>query len=581
MNYNYGGGFPTGRSPMVLDLTGAANAISDRMIRQEKERLMMEKSEIAKNEAAILQSLQFETIQGLSDNVQREHLNNLSNLWDKWAGKFAENDGKLSMPDMAELMGDKRQVESRLATMKTDVDQIKEIREILIHPEKYPDVDVNKTLENYRDYITNGKVGTGGAFNLIVEREKGSLELIQTYFPEPLKLLESRRNEIIMNPNMSWEAKTTSLWENKEAARKAWQGFIQHPNIKPFVKPGDEEQFMNIFSYDLVKEKPHRPYASYGSGTKPPTFSEQSVMTANEVLEKFVMLDRDIINSMVGKSLYGFGTIKGADVKAKGKSGEYEIVLTNPDGEQKKFTVNPNLTGESRRQEKLMFATDILPIFGKTDWNKAGFQDRIEGDWELQSSYTPSTLTITDNTGDPITDDTLERWIRNPKSASMSEGTTIYNVQKVMKYISELSGQEGNQSKMKSGFFGIGNQKKTSFEWNDYTYDLTKKSDQDKLIKDIQEVKQNPTRFFGGEKKKRETQEENDFIKSPSPNSEDYAKLGLLNEDEIDKFPPIENGKPNMDKYIEMRADWAVEYYVENGMTKESAIRFVNSRKGQ
>lgn len=163
----------------------------------------------------------------------------------------------------------------------------------------------------------------------------------------------------------------------------------------------------------------------------------------------------------------------------------------------------------------------------------------------------------------------------------MSEGTTIYNVQKVMKYISELSGQEGNQSKMKSGFFGIGNQKKTSFEWNDYTYDLTKKSDQDKLIKDIQEVKQNPTRFFGGEKKKRETQEENDFIKSPSPNGKEYAKMGLLNYDEVDRFPIIENGEVNMDKTIEMRADWAVEYYVKNGKTKESAIQFVNSRMDQ
>lgn len=131
-----GGLYPSGRSPMVLDFQDTSRAITERLIKREQERISQEKGYMQESQKAILDALSFEAVQGASDAMQLKHLENLNKTHDKWAKIYAESDGKLSMPQLAELQKEKRKVEAERMNMQTNVKNFELVqKEILSDPQ--------------------------------------------------------------------------------------------------------------------------------------------------------------------------------------------------------------------------------------------------------------------------------------------------------------------------------------------------------------------------------------------------------------------------------------------------------------
>lgn len=195
-NIGTGGLYPTGINPQALDFRATQEAMSQSLINQSKARIQQEKDFMNESEKAILNSLSFEAVQGLSDQVQQNHLKNYNELTDKWTNIYRERGGKLSDFDQLALKKDKMKMDAETSNLKTNVEQFRFAqKEILAHPFLYDPESVTR-LAN----ITNkGLIGLNESANVLVPLKRTPLDYIENiHKPELERFAKQTDTEISM-----------------------------------------------------------------------------------------------------------------------------------------------------------------------------------------------------------------------------------------------------------------------------------------------------------------------------------------------------------------------------------------------
>jgi hypothetical protein len=266
MGYSLGG-YPTGVSPMAFDFSQEVGALTQRMVKKEQQRLKQEGDAISGNEEMILKALDFKTVQGMSDRGQQKHIENLDNLWKKWADRFAKTGGKLSMQDRSELMQDKRKVEGDLATMQANVKQVAEVQKLLQQSAKYPWLDADKTAKNLVDFADKNDIAGSGA-DILAYTQYTANELIDEKYADDKKWV-ARQIEESITPGSTKSGILSSQKSNIQAVEKMWKTVYNDPILGPKI---DKE------GVDVVKEKF---FNSWGSNLKSERFSATAYNAAN------------------------------------------------------------------------------------------------------------------------------------------------------------------------------------------------------------------------------------------------------------------------------------------------------------
>ena len=193
--------FPTGASPFSTDLATPMNAITDRMIKTRLNQIAQDRSEVAQNEKNMLEALSFETVQGLSDQVQVAHLAKVEDLTNAGAELMAKRKGKLTYQDQLWIKQQQRKVETDIANMKSDVQAFAQIqKDITTNPDKFGEnFDVDATVAAMDQYRKNGLIGTGGAPFLPVPKQRNGAELLMANpaFAKSYDEMSKQKNETI------------------------------------------------------------------------------------------------------------------------------------------------------------------------------------------------------------------------------------------------------------------------------------------------------------------------------------------------------------------------------------------------
>lgn len=322
-NIGVGGLYPTGRSPLVLDLGSTASAISQRMIKREEQRIAQDKDYMSKSQQEILKALDFEVVQGLSDNIQLEHLKEVDGLTAKWAERYAANDGKLNVQQLAELKKDQRGVEAKLGKMQEDVKMVAFAQNELKKPTARQLWDDQSWL-NLKDYVTKGMVGSGGAMEILVPREPSFIEHIQGTYKQQMANLEKRISMRMQGVNTE-EGRIMATKDNLDAANNMWEALKQQPDVSAYVeKIGEEsakEQFLNAYGFSLADQKFNSQlfragqtsassddyYArKYGWGGLPKD-KKENMIVVNDLLEKIKRVDKGALDELKSYSVKNIG----------------------------------------------------------------------------------------------------------------------------------------------------------------------------------------------------------------------------------------------------------------------------------
>lgn len=405
-NIGVGGLYPTGRSPLVMDLSSPASAITQRMIKREEQRISQEKDYMTQSQQEILKALDFEVVQGLSDQIQLEHLKEVDSLQDKWASKYAESGGKLSINQLAELKKDQRGIEGKLGKMQADVKTFAFAQEQLKNP-RARDLWDEQSWINLKEYAQSGKIGSGGAIEILVPREPSFIEYIQGTYKQQLANLEKRISMRMQGVNTE-EGRIMATKDNLDAANNMWESLKQQPDIRRRVESIGEdeakEQFLNAYGFSLqdqkfnaqlfragqTKQESEDYYnKKYGWGALPKDQRENMVV-ANDFLERVSRGDANVLKEILTYNVSGIGFPDDAYYSDQGL-----VIVSKPkgkDGEQdtKVIPWAPNMHDERQRQvfKKLVF--DAVDIFsGKQE--PLNIMKYIVPNWEEIKEVNPYT----------------------------------------------------------------------------------------------------------------------------------------------------------------------------------------------
>ena len=239
-NIYSGGGspFPTGRSPLVLDIERNIQSVVQQQVENKKTEIKEKRLRVTENEQSMLDALDASAIEGVGDKVALEFGNELEKLSTDWAKKFYEKGGELNTQDKLELNKAKRNIESKLKSQAADLKMMADVQKELqiqaTRPDKKGIYDFEKTSKWLDEYAKSGKAGSGGFINGIVfaQPEFGE-EFKSKYDPMVKNAVKSTTGTInVLNP-------TTGLYEEKTTTKPAMA------EVKSFLLQTPEGQQLN------------------------------------------------------------------------------------------------------------------------------------------------------------------------------------------------------------------------------------------------------------------------------------------------------------------------------------------------
>lgn len=185
-------GYPTGRSPMALDLYSPTVALTQQMMKLKNKEFDLKKEQIDDSSKRITEALDFETIKGLGQEVQRKHLDRLSEFNDKWSEEYAgaETPGVLPEKKLQEMEFEKKLIEQDMATMRSKVNEFAKVQQLAIeNMEQYQEtglstfdpVQTAENLANYNDFIGDP---SKSPMQMLVPRKKPVSEVINMEYGE-------------------------------------------------------------------------------------------------------------------------------------------------------------------------------------------------------------------------------------------------------------------------------------------------------------------------------------------------------------------------------------------------------------
>lgn len=259
--FDTGGGLPQTVTPFAMDLSAPIMAITQRMVQTRRQEIADDRSEIAKNEKVLLDALDFEPIQGLSDQIQTEHIQAVEDLTNKWAGEMAQVQGKLSPAKLLDLKRDQRKMEMDISNKKSDVVALAKLKEEMAKEGgKIKDsyMDVNATAARVNDYIKAGKVGSGGASFLMVPRTYSGAEIYQARYGDQLEKLATMKDERITDANGNVIGTTESTPEDIRAKAYA---MADNDTTMTEVQKQQSKDYVEARLKSVLKEKYYQPRA--------------------------------------------------------------------------------------------------------------------------------------------------------------------------------------------------------------------------------------------------------------------------------------------------------------------------------
>lgn len=371
--YGYqAGGYPTGRSPLVLDLANPVYAMTQQMIKRKEQEVAGNKSQIAGNVQAVLDAMSFEKVKGLGKQVQEKHLQRLDELDTKWVERLSEKDGMLSAKDLQELSFDKQSVEQDIANMKSDVEKIAQVSGWLAEDyAKNPDersFDIEATaleMQKAREQIGQGI----NPFSMLVPRKITVDEAVENYFG---KGLDTIADELSKNITSIKDGVITYKEGNRESLdallERESANYTQDQRLGRYEQPQAKAGLKRALGRRVI-DKVGFSQQGYRSGSGDEKYSGAAHM-ANVILEGLRRGDVDIV-SQVRKS----GTVK--EIKLDDKENAYYI--TTNSGVTKKI----NRPSEEDNEEQIRaFKTAMTPYLPmSTKFLSSGFIGDIVADY--------------------------------------------------------------------------------------------------------------------------------------------------------------------------------------------------------
>ena len=259
--FDTGGGLPQTATPFAMDLSAPIMAITQRMVQARRQEIADDRSEIAKNEKVLLDALDFEPIQGLSDQIQTDHIKAVEDMTNEWAGKMAQYRGKLPPSELLNLKRAQRKMEMDISNKKSDVIALAKLKEEMAKEGgKIKDsyMDVNATAARVNDYIKAGKVGSGGASFLMVPRTYSGAEIYQARYGDQLEKLATVKDEKITDADGNVIGTTESTPEDIRAKAYA---MADNDTTMTEAQKQQSKDYVEARLKSVLKEKYYQPRA--------------------------------------------------------------------------------------------------------------------------------------------------------------------------------------------------------------------------------------------------------------------------------------------------------------------------------
>lgn len=267
-----GNGYPSTATPFAMDLATPIMAITQQMVKRRKEEIATNKEIANNNEAMMLKALDFETVKGLSDGIQEEHVKAIDSLSEKWASRMAQVQGKLSSVDKLELIRDQKSMETDIANKKANVLMYEKLWEKIQDPKAHEYMDVDATRMAMAKWAQDGNVGKN-ALGLMKLREWTGSQIVMRDDGDMLKEVAKRYNEEMSNaaPGQIARIKETYGKRADEAARLVLSNKALHTP----AQIADAERMVQTLLGDIYKDK----YIGVRGGGK---LSAKEKFTGNE-----------------------------------------------------------------------------------------------------------------------------------------------------------------------------------------------------------------------------------------------------------------------------------------------------------
>lgn len=288
-----GNGYPSTATPFAMDLATPIMAITQQMVKRRKEEIASDISQANENEARVLKALDFETVKGLSDKIQDDHIKALDELDSKWSGELAKYRGKLPPTSIRDLERDKRNMVTDVANKKANVMAFLKLQEDLANPKAAEYMDVQGTADAMAKWVKDGRIGES-TFGLMKLRQWNGAELFERDLGKGLKnILDNRDETVVVNGKVI----TTTKFTPEQIKADVFNQI----DTMPYNEKQKEEARQYAITQlpkNVVESVKYPPQPRSSGGKKEDV--KKSILS-NDVLERIGLHDENAIQSLKGK----------------------------------------------------------------------------------------------------------------------------------------------------------------------------------------------------------------------------------------------------------------------------------------
>ena len=385
--------YPTGKSPLVLDIENNIMAVTQQMVENKKREIAEKKLRVTENEKMMLDALDAETVAGVGDQVALEFGNSLDKLKNDWAKKFYEKGGELNTEDKLALEKDKRNIQQKLKNQAAEITTMQQVQKDLAIQRANKDrrglYDFEKTSKWLSEYTKSGKVGSGQFVNGLVFSQPEFGEEFVSKYDDLVKNAAKSTDETIrvLNPNTGlYESKTT----NKPTMAQTKEYLMTRPEFQPLVEQDPVKA--NALVDDMIRgsflTKTEQGFSGVinkrdGSGT---TAAEEQANSDyfNNIAEGILRGDKDILNTLKGSIDKEIGTISSVGY-------EDGNIILYPTDTKKNKPVSIPLPNRASKDAVLRTKRNILSRFENLGGRIADQKtlNKIQADWGDNAEVEP------------------------------------------------------------------------------------------------------------------------------------------------------------------------------------------------
>ena len=370
-NIGAGGLYPTGIAPQAMDFTQTQQALSQALISQKKEEIKQKKDLMSESEKAMLEAMSFESVQGLSEQAQLDHLKRYEDLSSRWTKAYKEGSGILSNPQMFQMQKEKRKLDIETSNMKYRIAQVQKAQqEYNTHPLNYDP----QSVANLKNIFDKGLQGLVDASNVLVPRQVAWTEYVDNQYKPELTSIGKQANTAISMAK-SRQGIVEALKDNSRRIGELYDTAAKTtPNIlrDRSGQPVSKEEFINTYktqysteSFNASLDRTNR--AGSGSG-----LAKKQELYPTQVGDETIF---NLPNTM-GQSVKKYKVGSAIDPK----TGEEVVINDAIDVEPIGFTSDGMIIGEVgggqlKRGDKPLFSTS-------KDIDSASLEDKKQEDTE-------------------------------------------------------------------------------------------------------------------------------------------------------------------------------------------------------